>query len=77
MRAPTTPNVAESLVPTALLQTFLMTVQRIQMAFLPVTKLTKATTAAELAKSSLVVRAQAYRRQIFAELDRVKEVLLP
>jgi len=33
--------------------------------------------AAELAKSSLVVRAQAYRRQLFAELDRVKEALLP
>jgi len=37
----------------------------------------RATTAAELAKSSLVVRAQAYRRQLFAELDRVKEALLP
>jgi MinD-like ATPase involved in chromosome partitioning or flagellar assembly len=31
----------------------------------------------ELAKSSLVVRAQAYRRQLFAEFDRVKEALLP
>ena len=31
----------------------------------------------ELSKSSLVVRAQAYRRQLFAEFDRVKEVLLP
>jgi hypothetical protein len=35
------------------------------------------TTAAELAKSSLVVRAQAYRRQLFAEFNRVKEALLP
>jgi len=31
----------------------------------------------ELTKSSLVVRAQAYRRQLFAEFDRVKEALLP
>jgi hypothetical protein len=31
----------------------------------------------ELAKSSLVVRAQAYRRQLFSEFDRVKEALLP
>jgi hypothetical protein len=31
----------------------------------------------ELSKSSLVVRAQAYRRQLFAEFSRVKEVLLP
>jgi hypothetical protein len=31
----------------------------------------------ELAKSSLVIRAQAYRRQLFAEFDRVKEELLP
>jgi MinD-like ATPase involved in chromosome partitioning or flagellar assembly len=35
------------------------------------------TTAAELAKSSLVIRAQAYRRQLFAEFNRVKEALLP
>lgn len=33
--------------------------------------------AAELAKSSLVIRAQAYRRQLFAEFDRIKEELLP
>ena len=33
--------------------------------------------AAELDKSSLVIRAQAYRRQLFAEFDRVKEALLP
>jgi CobQ/CobB/MinD/ParA nucleotide binding domain len=31
----------------------------------------------ELAKSSLVIRAQAYRRHMFAEFDAVKEVLLP
>jgi hypothetical protein len=31
----------------------------------------------ELDKSSLVIRAQAYRRQLFAEFDRVKEALLP
>jgi len=31
----------------------------------------------ELDKSSLVIRAQAYRRQLFAEFDRVKEELLP
>ena len=35
------------------------------------------TAAAELAKSSLVVRAQAYRRQLFAEFNRAKEALLP
>jgi hypothetical protein len=33
--------------------------------------------AAELAKSSLVIRAQAYRRQLFAEFERIKEALLP
>jgi MinD-like ATPase involved in chromosome partitioning or flagellar assembly len=31
----------------------------------------------ELQKSSLVMRAQAYRRAIFAEFDRAKEILLP
>jgi MinD-like ATPase involved in chromosome partitioning or flagellar assembly len=35
------------------------------------------TAVAELAKSSLVVRAQAYRRQLSAEFNRVKEALLP
>ena len=35
------------------------------------------TKAAELDKSSLVVRAQAYRRQLFAEFDRIMEALLP
>jgi hypothetical protein len=30
-----------------------------------------------IGKSSLVVRAQAYRRQLFAEFDRIKEALLP
>ncbi len=35
------------------------------------------TDAPELDKSSLVIRAQAYRRQLFAEFDRVKEALLP
>ena len=34
-------------------------------------------TGTELSKSSLVIRAQAYRRQLFAEFDRVKEALLP
>jgi len=33
--------------------------------------------AAELDKSSLVIRAQAYRRQLFSEFARVKEALLP
>ena len=31
----------------------------------------------ELTKSSLVIRAQAYRKQLFGEFDRIKEVLLP
>ncbi len=31
----------------------------------------------ELKKSSLVIRAQAYRRQLFSEFDRIKEELLP
>ena len=31
----------------------------------------------ELKKASLVMRAQAYRRRLFAEFDRVKELLLP
>jgi hypothetical protein len=31
----------------------------------------------ELNKSSLVMRAQAYRKQLFSEFDRIKEVLLP
>ena len=31
----------------------------------------------ELAKASLVMRAQAYRRRLFAEFDRVRELLLP
>ena len=35
------------------------------------------TKATELEKSSLVVRAQAYRRQLFAEFDRIMEALLP
>jgi len=30
----------------------------------------------ELQKASLVMRAQSYRRRIFAELDKVKELLL-
>jgi hypothetical protein len=29
------------------------------------------------AQGSLVMRAQAYRKQLFAEFDRIKEVLLP
>jgi hypothetical protein len=31
----------------------------------------------ELQKASLVMRAQSYRRRMFAEFDRVKELLLP
>lgn len=31
----------------------------------------------ELSKASLVMRAQAYRRKLFAEFDRVQELLLP
>jgi hypothetical protein len=33
--------------------------------------------AAELQKASLVMRAQSYRRRMFAEFDRVKDLLLP
>jgi len=32
---------------------------------------------AELRKSSIVARAQSYQRQLFAEIDRAKELLLP
>ena len=35
------------------------------------------TDAQELRRASLVMRAQSYRRSIFAEFDRVKELLLP
>jgi len=35
------------------------------------------TDASELRKASLVMRAQSYRRRMFAEFDRVKELLLP
>jgi hypothetical protein len=35
------------------------------------------TDAPELQKASLVMRAQSYRRRMFAEFDRVKELLLP
>ena len=35
------------------------------------------TEAPELRKASLVMRAQSYRRRMFAEFDRVKELLLP
>jgi MinD-like ATPase involved in chromosome partitioning or flagellar assembly len=35
------------------------------------------TEAPELQKSSLVMRAQSYRRRLFAEFDTVKELLLP
>jgi len=31
----------------------------------------------ELSKSSLIVRARSYRKQLFSEFDRIKEVLLP
>jgi MinD-like ATPase involved in chromosome partitioning or flagellar assembly len=37
----------------------------------------RATNAPELQKASLVMRAQSYRRRMFAEFDRVKELLLP
>lgn len=37
----------------------------------------RTTHAPELQKASLVMRAQSYRRRIFAEFDRVKELLLP
>jgi MinD-like ATPase involved in chromosome partitioning or flagellar assembly len=37
----------------------------------------RATDAAELQKASLVMRAQSYRRRLFAEFDKVKEFLLP
>jgi MinD-like ATPase involved in chromosome partitioning or flagellar assembly len=35
------------------------------------------TTAAELQKASLVMRAQSYRRRMFAEFNKAKELLLP
>ncbi len=37
----------------------------------------RATEAAELRKASIVMRAQSYRRRLFAEFDKVKELLLP
>ena len=37
----------------------------------------RSTDAPELQKASLVMRAQSYRRRMFAEFDRVKESLLP
>lgn len=37
----------------------------------------RATPALELSKASIVMRAQSYQRRIFAEFDRVKELLLP
>ena len=37
----------------------------------------RATSASELRRASIVMRAQSYRRRIFAEFDRVKELLLP
>jgi MinD-like ATPase involved in chromosome partitioning or flagellar assembly len=37
----------------------------------------RATSASELRRASIVTRAQSYRRRIFAEFDRVKELLLP
>lgn len=37
----------------------------------------RATQALELHRSSLVMRAQSYRRRMFAEFDQVKELLLP
>jgi MinD-like ATPase involved in chromosome partitioning or flagellar assembly len=38
---------------------------------------TRANQAPELRKASLVMRAQSYRRRIFAEFEKVKELLLP
>ena len=35
------------------------------------------TNAPELQKASLVMRAQSYRRRMFAEFEKVKELLLP
>ncbi len=35
------------------------------------------TNAGELQRSSLVMRAQSYRRRMFAEFESVKELLLP
>ena len=35
------------------------------------------TSAPELRQSSLVMRAQSYRRRLFAEFDKVRELLLP
>jgi hypothetical protein len=37
----------------------------------------RTTGAAELRKASIVMRAQSYRRRMFAEFDRVKGLLLP
>ena len=37
----------------------------------------RATSAPELQKASLVMRAQSYRRRMFAEFDKVKDLLLP
>ena len=37
----------------------------------------RATDAPELRKASLVMRAQSYRRRMFAEFDNAKELLLP
>ena len=37
----------------------------------------RATDSPELRKASLVMRAQSYRRRMFGEFDRVKELLLP
>ncbi|HVY92660.1 MAG TPA: DnaJ domain-containing protein [Bryobacteraceae bacterium] len=37
----------------------------------------RTTNAAELQKASLVMRAQSYRRRIFAQFDKVKDLLLP
>lgn len=37
----------------------------------------RATEAPELQRASLVMRAQSYRRRMFAEFSTVKELLLP
>jgi hypothetical protein len=37
----------------------------------------RTTTVLELKRASLVMRAQSYRRRMFAEFDKVKALLLP
>jgi hypothetical protein len=37
----------------------------------------RSTSVEELRRASIVMRAQSYRRRMFAEFDKVKELLLP